>query len=88
MDEIYKIDGLALNSLEEVEISGFTYSHEKIEFVKFISCNATILKKLVISMIPGFQLIEERDVIRSLCHPNVKVEFYMFPNCGRQVLFD
>lgn len=66
LDDIYKIDGIALSSLEEVEISGFTYSQEKVEFVKFLSYNAVILKRLVINMIPGFQLIEERDVIRSV----------------------
>jgi hypothetical protein len=49
LEESPKIDGTALNSLEEVEIFGFTNSREKVELVEFLSCNAKILKKLVIN---------------------------------------
>ncbi|KAJ1275965.1 hypothetical protein BS78_05G177300 [Paspalum vaginatum] len=90
LKESRKIDGLILSSLEEVEISGFTDSQEKHEFLQFLSSNATILKKLVINYTvhPAAPLTEEVcKKVRSMCRPNVRAEFYSFSD-GKWVCFD
>ncbi|WVZ50855.1 hypothetical protein U9M48_002067 [Paspalum notatum var. saurae] len=81
LEESRKIDGPILSSLEEVEISDFTDSQEKHEFLQFLSSNATILKKLILNYTvhPAPPLTEEVcKKVRSMCRPNVVVIFYMF----------
>ncbi|CAL4980435.1 unnamed protein product [Urochloa decumbens] len=90
MEENRKIDGTALNSLEEVEICGFTDSREKVELVELLSCNAAILKKLVINYQISCDAPLTKGVcakVRSMCRLNVKVEFYTFLD-GSWVRFD
>ncbi|RCV38821.1 hypothetical protein SETIT_8G172900v2, partial [Setaria italica] len=49
LEESHMIDDIALNSLEEVEITSNTSYHEVLEFVEQLSrCNAEILKKIVL----------------------------------------
>jgi hypothetical protein len=85
LEESRKIDVIALSSLEEVEITGFSGSHEQMELVEFLSSNARILKRLLINNEYCGRPKEVREKVRSMCHPNVKVEFFVFRE-GRQVL--
>jgi hypothetical protein len=80
------IDSVALSSLEEVEINDFTYSHENMELVEFLSSNAAILKRLVIISVPPLTK-EVCEKIRIMCHRNVKVKFYVIRDAKR-VPFD
>jgi hypothetical protein len=91
LEESRKIDGTALNSLEEVEIFGFTNSREKVELVEFLSCNAKILKKLVINyrISPDPSLTKEAcEKICSMARPNVKVELYASLDGRKQVHYN
>ncbi|CAD6253426.1 unnamed protein product [Miscanthus lutarioriparius] len=49
LEESRKIDVIDLSSLEEVETSGFSGSHEQMELVEFLSSNARIQKRLLIN---------------------------------------
>lgn len=77
-EESYRIDDISLNSLEEVEITFSTISHEVLEFVELLSrCDASKLKKIVIvNRFAPPPTKEERENIRSMCQPNIEVEFY------------
>ena len=86
-EESRKIDGIDLNSLEVAEISGFSGSHEQMELVEFLSSNAGVLKRLLINDEYCRRPKEVREKVRSMCHPNVKVDFFVFRE-GRQVLVD
>jgi len=75
LEERHNIDGIALSSLVDLEIGGFTYCPEKLELVEFISSSAAILKRLVINYetFPAPPLTKEVcEKVRSMCHPNVK----------------
>ncbi|KAL6657896.1 hypothetical protein ACP70R_005676 [Stipagrostis hirtigluma subsp. patula] len=89
--ESHNSEKIALHSLEEVGISYFSGSHEEVEFVEKLSkCTAAILKKLTIDYIryPASPLTKEMcEEVRSKCHPNVKVEFFVALD-GRRVRFD
>jgi len=87
LEESLKIDVIDLSSLEEVEISGFSGSHEQMELVEFLSSNARILKRLHINYHNCRRPKEAREKVRSMCHPNLKVEFFVFHE-GRQVLVE
>ena len=91
LEERHNIDGIALSSLVDLEIGGFTYCPEKLELVEFISSSAAILKRLVINYetFPAPPLTKEVcEKVRSMCHPNVKVdEFYVYHDWNR-VRFD
>ncbi|XP_021317442.1 F-box/FBD/LRR-repeat protein At2g04230 isoform X4 [Sorghum bicolor] len=87
LEESLKIDVIDLSSLEEVEISGFSGSHEQMELVEFLSSNARILKRLRINYHNCRRPKEAREKVRSMCHPNLKVEFFVFHE-GRQVLVE
>ena len=86
-EESRKIDGIDLSSLEVAEIRGFSGSHEQMELVEFLSSNAGVLKRLLVN--DGFWPMpnEVREKVRSMCHPNVKVDFFVFRE-GRPVLDD
>ncbi|CAL4983844.1 unnamed protein product [Urochloa decumbens] len=91
--ENQRIDDINLSSLEVVEISSFTSSHEELDFLEQLSrCSATSLRKLVInynkkrSRTP-LETKEACQKIRSMYPPNVEVEFYVLRG-GRQVRFD
>ena len=87
-EESRKIDGIDLSSLEVVEINSlFSGSHEQMELVELLSSNAGVLKRLLIN--DGFcpRPKEVREKVRSMCHPNVKVDFFVLRE-GRQVLLD
>lgn len=88
LEENHKIDGINLGSLEEVEIIGFTDSDEQMELVELLSFNAEILQRLVISytMAAATKKVCEMQV-RSMCHPNVEVEFSVFRE-PKRVPFD
>ncbi|CAL4898191.1 unnamed protein product [Urochloa decumbens] len=82
-EESRRFDDTDLGSLDEVEITSLKGFHEEFEFVELLSrCNARALKKLVINyMMP--RTPETKEVcnkVRSMCRPNVKVEFYVFPD--------
>jgi hypothetical protein len=90
LEENHKFDGIALSSLEEVEISDFTDSLENMELVGFLSCNAAILKRLVINytMFDAPPLTKEVcEKVRGICHANVEVKFNVFRR-GSLVPFD
>ena len=91
LEERRNINGIALSSLEELQIGGFTDCPEKLELVEFISSSAAILKRLVINYatFPAPPLTKEVcEKVRSMCHPNVKVdEFYVYHDWNR-VRFD
>ncbi|CAL4980446.1 unnamed protein product [Urochloa decumbens] len=79
-EESHKIDDIFLNSLEEVEITSYTSSHEILEFVEQLSrCSATILKKVVmkyrLNSPPLTKEVSEK--IRSLFQPKIEVNFYV-----------
>ncbi|CAL5083354.1 unnamed protein product [Urochloa decumbens] len=80
LEESCKIDGITLDSLEEIEISFFTCSHEELEFLEQVSrCCVAILKKLVINYtpFPAPPLTKEAcEKVRSKFHPNLEVEIY------------
>jgi hypothetical protein len=76
LEESHKIDGIDLSSLEEVEIKSFSGSHEQMQLVEFLSCSAGILKRLVINDSLCRWPKEAREKVRSMCHPNVRVEFF------------
>lgn len=76
LEESSKIDGIDLSSLEEVEITSFSGSNEQMELVEILSCSAGILKRLVINDSLCLWPNEAREKVRSMCHPNVRVEFY------------
>jgi len=86
-EESRKIDGIDLSSLEVAEIGGFSGSHEQMELVEFLSSNAGVLKRLLVN--DGFCPMpkEVREKVRSMCAPNVKVDFFVF-RWGRWVLVD
>ncbi|KAF8700075.1 hypothetical protein HU200_034436 [Digitaria exilis] len=81
LEESYRIDDISLNSLEEVEITSFASSHEVLEFVELLSrCDTSNLKRVVIKhrnkSTPPTK--EVREKIRSMCQPNIEVEFYVY----------
>jgi len=84
LEESRRIDGIDLNSLEEVEITSYRGSEEDLlEFVEQLCrCNAPILKKLFFShtmfSAPSSQTKSLFEKIRSMCHPKIEVEFYDF----------
>ena len=88
-----RIDDIALGTLEEVEISDCTSSHEELEFVELLSkCNATRLKHLAIDYYKRkFRApLESKEICKKICSmygPNVEVEFYVVGK-GRCVCFD
>jgi len=86
-EENRKIDGIDLSSLEVAEITGFSGSHEQMEFVEFLSSNAGVLKRLLINDEYCRRPKEVREKVRSMCHPNVKVDFLVFCK-GRLALVD
>ena len=86
-EESRKIDGIDLSSLEVAEIGGFSGSHEQMEFVEFLSSNAGVLKRLLINDEYCRRPKEVREKVRSMCHPNVKVDFLVFCK-GRLALVD
>ena len=77
-----RIDDIALGTLEEVEISDCTSSHEELKFMELLSkCDATNLKHLVNNYYKRkFQAPLESKEICKICSmygPNVEVEFYV-----------
>ena len=87
-EESRKIDGIDLSSLEVVEINGlFSGSHEQMELVEFLSSNAGVLKRLLINHEFCPRPKEVCEKVRSMCHPNVKVDFFVYRE-RRQVLVD
>ena len=87
-DESRKIGSIDLSSLEVAEISGlFSGSYEQMELVEFLSSNAGVLKRLVINDEFCPRPKEVREKVRSMCHPNVEVGFFVLRK-GRQVLVD
>ena len=87
-EESRKIDGIDLSSLEVVEINGlFSGSHEQMELVEFLSSNAGVLKRLLINDEFCSMPKEIRQKVRSMCHSNIEVDFFVFRE-GRQVLVD
>ncbi|CAN6363231.1 unnamed protein product [Urochloa humidicola] len=88
-EESHKIDDIFLNSLEEVEITSYTSSHEVLEFVEKLSrCNATILKKVVMKykMNSPPPTKEVREKIRGMFQPNIEVDFYVLSDWKRVCL--
>ncbi|CAD6253425.1 unnamed protein product [Miscanthus lutarioriparius] len=59
------------------------YSHEQMQLVEFLSCNAGNLKRLLIKDDFCHSPKDLREKFHSICHPNVKVEYYS--RKGRQV---
>ena len=87
-EESRKIDGIDLSSLEVVEINGlFSGSHEQMELVELLSSNAGVLKRLLINDEFCPRPKEVREKVRSMCHSNIEVDFFVFRE-GRQVLVD
>ena len=86
-EESRKIGSIDLSSLEVAEISGFSGSHEQMEFVEFLSSNAGVLKRLLINDEFCPRPKEVREKVRSMCHSNIEVDFFVFRE-GRQVLVD
>ena len=86
-EESRKIGSIDLSSLEVAEISGFSGSHEQMEFVEFLSSNAGVLKRLLINDEFCSMPKEVREKVRSMCHPNVEVDFFVFRK-GKLVLVD
>lgn len=84
LEESHRIDGIALNSLEEVEITSFTYV--EMEFLECLSrCYAAIIKRLVFrhgisNYAPPTKEIREK--VRSMWHPKVEAEFYNVSDWG------
>ena len=74
-EESRKIGSIDLSSLEVAEISGFSGSHEQMELVELLSSNAGVLKRLLINdkFCPRPEEVCEK--VRSMCRPNVKVDF-------------
>ncbi|CAL5086319.1 unnamed protein product [Urochloa decumbens] len=91
MAESHKINYIAIDSLEELEIYYFTGSDEEMEFVhKLSSCNSATLKNLVIyyTLFPGPPLTKKVcEMVRNRCDPKVKVEFYLNSH-GKWLCFD
>ncbi|KAG2558898.1 putative FBD-associated F-box protein At5g50270 [Panicum virgatum] len=87
LEESRRIDGIDLSSLEVAEISSFSGSHEQMELVEFLCSNAGVLKRLLITGVFGPRPKEVREKVCSMCHPNVKVDFFVFRE-GRRVLVD
>jgi hypothetical protein len=91
--ESCRVDDITVSSLEEVEISNCTSSHEELEFVEVLStCNATRLKHLVIYYYKRkFQApLRSKEICKKICSmygSNVEVEFYVVGK-GRCVCFD
>ncbi|CAL4992297.1 unnamed protein product [Urochloa decumbens] len=90
-EESRLVDDISLHSLEEVEITSHTSSHEVFELVEQLSkCNAPILKKVVMKYrmnSPPPPTKEVREKIRSMFPPNIDVDFY-FLSKWKWVLFD
>uniref|UniRef100_K3ZLQ0 F-box domain-containing protein n=1 Tax=Setaria italica TaxID=4555 RepID=K3ZLQ0_SETIT len=84
LQESRSANGIALSSLEEVEITSHKSSQEQLlEFVEQLlsRCNAAVLKKLVINYTTFFAPSRTKvacEKIRRLCHPNTEFEFYEF----------
>ncbi|CAO2142134.1 unnamed protein product [Urochloa humidicola] len=82
-EESHSIDDISLNSLEEVEITSYTNSHEVLEFVEQLSrCNAAVLKKVVMKYRMDSSAIppptkEVHEKVRSMFQPNIEVDFYV-----------
>ncbi|CAL4992292.1 unnamed protein product [Urochloa decumbens] len=91
-EENRKIDGIDLNSLEELEITSYkSFEKELLKFMEQLSrCNAPILKKLVYGH-RMFQYPSHTKVVyekvRSMYHPKIEVECYEFLD-GMWVRFD
>ncbi|CAL4992294.1 unnamed protein product [Urochloa decumbens] len=91
-EENRKIDGIDLNSLEELEITSYkSFEKESLKFMEQLSrCNAPILKKLVYGH-RMFQYPSQTKVVYekvcSMYHPKIEVECYEFLD-GMWVRFD
>ena len=84
LPENYSLDDITFNSLEAIEISFFTGSAEQVEFVELLlsRCNKVILKRVDFTVPSGpvsSEIMEVVQRIRSMCHPNSKVQFNV--NC-------
>ncbi|CAO2142137.1 unnamed protein product [Urochloa humidicola] len=83
LEENNRIDGIDLNSLEEIEITSYKiFGDELFEFVEQLSrCNAPILKKFVLGhgmfSVPS-QTKVACEKIHSMYHSNIEVECYDF----------
>ncbi|CAL4987232.1 unnamed protein product [Urochloa decumbens] len=90
-EESHLVDDISLHSLEQLEITSHTSSHEVFELVEQLSkCNAPILKKVVMKYrmsSPPPPTKEVREKIRSMFLPNIEVDFYVLSN-GKWVCFD
>ncbi|CAN6372582.1 unnamed protein product [Urochloa humidicola] len=84
LEENNRIDGIDLNSLEEIEITSYKIfgGDELLEFVEQLSrCNAPILKKFVLGhrmfSVPS-QTKVAYEKIHNMYHSNIEVECYDF----------
>ncbi|TVU23158.1 hypothetical protein EJB05_30244, partial [Eragrostis curvula] len=90
LSEFRKIDGIALDSLEVVEISSWPILLEELEFFAELSiCKAAVLKKLVIKETKSAATLTKKlcEVVRRICHPDLEIEFYVLSGV-RLVRFD
>ena len=75
--------GITFDSLEEIGIRFFTGSDEQEEFMKLLlcKCNAATLKRVDITVPDTVfsEIMEVVERIRSVCHPNSKVQFNVLP---------
>jgi hypothetical protein len=74
------LDGIAFDSLEEIGIKSFTGSDEQEEFMKLLlsRCNTVTLKRvdITVPLAPvSSEIMEVVERIRSMCHPNSKIQF-------------
>ena len=77
MQENFIVNSINLGSLEEVEIH-FDETYELLYLIELLSKKALILKKIIISYESSYDplLIKEvREMVRSICHPDIKLEF-------------
>jgi hypothetical protein len=90
-EDRHRIDDVSLNSLEELKLTSYTSSYGQVKFVEYLfRCNAPILRRLVINnMISSDPSLtkETCEKIRSICHPNIEVVFYV-PSAKGQVRYD
>jgi hypothetical protein len=77
LQESFIADSINLGSLEEVEIH-FDESYELLYLIELLSKKALILKKIIISYESSNDPLLIKEVckkVRSMCHPDIKVEF-------------
>jgi phosphatidylserine decarboxylase len=83
LPESFKADDITLDSIEVVEIDLSEGSQEVVEFMKQLShCNAAILKKVVIHYYTKSVNEMFCAQVRSVCRPNIKVEFIVRDSDG------